>query len=118
MRIFVNTVQLWFALIISIVRSERAHYNQRVRWMSLIARCWKARTLLSRIVAGNPTYIKYWACSWDEPCLEHYYKKDNEVLELLDLVVSEPLPKDWYYLHIEWEGQSVPLPWVHSFYKL
>lgn len=118
MKIFVNTVQLWFALIISIVRSERSHYNQRIHWFKLVARCWKARNLLSRIVAGDHTFVKYWSWTWDEPCLEHCWKEDNEALTLIDLVVSEPLPKDWYYLHIEYNGQSVPLPWVHSFYKL
>lgn len=118
MKSFVIAVELWFRLLASIIKSERAHYNQRVRWTSLVRRCWKARNLLSRIVAGDTTYIKYWAWTWDEPCLEHCWKEDNEALTLLDLVVGEPMPSDWYYLHVAWEDQWVPLPWVHSFYKL
>ena len=130
-KVLITTVELWFILIRSIVVAERSHAKERnrpVRWIELFWRCWRTRQLLARIVRGDPTLVKRWTVDWDDtPYLTSVYRKltfpnlgasRTIPWELLDVVAETPTIEDWYYLHIEWDGQSIPAPWVNKMYNL
>ena len=131
MKVFFVTIELWVRLILSILSSEIQHCrerNRRVRWVKLGLRCWEVRSLLGRIVRGDPTFITSLEMDWnDTPYFVPVYRRKKfpqlgasrtVPWELLDVVAETPAIPDWYYLHIEWDGQNIPAPWVNKMYNL
>lgn len=69
---------------------------------------------MSRIVRGDPTYIKGWV--WGEEPFLDFVEINGEAITLLDVVTSTWVMRDWYYAYVTWDKMRIPAPWVNKFY--